>query len=159
MQLFANLFTNFNSILAKTIIYKESLNHKLEKVYFKSQILVHAYWTILRCLDLFKHSSIVSQHQHVLKNINITFSDNTSTPEMFQYSPILGCSSIWDLKYTFSPKFFKNHMSNLAQIWESSLVCLSPSNRPILISKQPYFGFNSISKSPYCLIKINCSKI
>ena len=27
---------------------------------------------------------------------------NTGTPKMFQYSPILGRSSIWDLKYTFS---------------------------------------------------------
>ena len=34
--------------------------------------------------------------------VNITFSGNTGTPEMFQYSPILGHSSIWDLKYTFS---------------------------------------------------------
>ena len=42
-----------------------------EKVYFKSQILVHEYWTIL---DHF----------------------------MFQYSSMLGRSSIWDLKYTFS---------------------------------------------------------
>ena len=48
------------------------------------------------------HSSIVSGcHQHVLKNVNITFLDNTGTPEMFQYLPILGRSSIWDPKYTF----------------------------------------------------------
>ena len=66
-----------------------------------SQVLVHEYWTIP---DHFLHSSIVCSgcHQHVLKNVNITFSDNTGAPEMFQYSPILGRSSIWDLKYTFS---------------------------------------------------------
>ena len=28
-------------------------------------------------------------HQHVLKNVNITFSGNTGTPGMFQSSPIL----------------------------------------------------------------------
>ena len=41
-------------------------------------------------------------YQHILKDVNITFSGNTGTPAMFQYSPILGRSSIWDLKYTFS---------------------------------------------------------
>ena len=41
-------------------------------------------------------------HQHVFKDVKITSSGNTITPEMFQYSPILGRSSIWDLKYTFS---------------------------------------------------------
>ena len=52
----------------------------------------------------FLRSSIVSFSitQHILKNANITFSGNTGTPEMFQYSLILGRSSIWDLKYTFS---------------------------------------------------------
>ena len=71
-----------------------------EKVYFKSQILVHEYWTILHHFGipvLFASGC----HQHVLKNINITFSGNTGAPEMFQYLPILVCSSIWDLKYTF----------------------------------------------------------
>ena len=72
-----------------------------EKVYFKSQILVHEYWTILVHFDvpvLFASEC----NQHVLKNVNITFPDNTGTQEMFQYSPILGRSSIWDLKFTFS---------------------------------------------------------
>ena len=71
-----------------------------EKVYFKSRILVHEHWTILDHFDipvLFASEC----HQHVLKNINITFPGNTSTPKMFQYSSILGRSSIWDLKYTF----------------------------------------------------------
>ena len=73
----------------------------VEKVYFKSQILVHEYWTIL---DHFWVLVLCTSgcHQHVLKNVNITFSGNTGTPELFQYSPILGRSSIWDLKYTFS---------------------------------------------------------
>ena len=73
----------------------------LEKVNFKSQILVHEYWAIL---DHFGVPVLFASgcHQHVLKNANITFSGNTGTPEMFQYSPILGRSSIWDLKYTFS---------------------------------------------------------
>ena len=72
-----------------------------EKVYFKSQILVHEYWTILDhfCVPVLWASG---WHQHVLENVNITFSGNTGTPEMFQYLPILGHSSIWDLKYTFS---------------------------------------------------------
>ena len=72
-----------------------------EKVYFKSQILVHKYWTILDhfgILVLFAFGC----HQHVLKNVNITFPDNTGRHKMFQYLPILGHSSIWDLKYTFS---------------------------------------------------------
>ena len=72
-----------------------------EKVNFKSQILVHEYWTILKHFGvpvLFASGC----HQHVLRNVNILFADNTGTPEMFQYSPILGRSSIWDLKYTFS---------------------------------------------------------
>ena len=34
--------------------------------------------------------------------MKITFSGNTGTLEIFQYSPILGHSGIWDLKYTFS---------------------------------------------------------
>ena len=72
-----------------------------EKVNFKSQILVHEYWTIL---DHFGIPVLFASgcHQHVLKNVNITFPDNTGTPEMFQYLPILERSSIWDLKYTFS---------------------------------------------------------
>ena len=72
-----------------------------EKVYFKSQILVHEYWTIL---DHFGVPVLFASgcHQHVLKNVNITFPGNTGTHEMFQYPPILGRSSIWDLKYTFS---------------------------------------------------------
>ena len=80
-----------------------------EQVYFKSQILVHEYWTILDHFGvpvLFASGS----NQHVLENVNITFSSNTGTLEMFQFSPILGCSSIWDLKYTFSHVFI-----NLAQ--------------------------------------------
>ena len=60
----------------------------------------------------FLRSSIVSfwmtQYQHVLKDVNITFSGNTGTPEMFQYSPILGRSSIWDMKYTFSHLTFSS---------------------------------------------------
>ena len=76
------------------------LQKKRGKVYFKSQILVHAYWTIL---DHFPVPVLFVSgfHQHVPKNVNITFTGNTGTPEMFQYSPILGCSSIWDVKYTF----------------------------------------------------------
>ena len=31
---------------------------------------------------------------------HITFLGNTGVPKMFQYLPILGHSSIWDLKYT-----------------------------------------------------------
>ena len=50
----------------------------------------------------FLRSSIVS---FWIKNVNITFSGNTGTPVMFQYSPILGRSSIWDLKYTFPTVF------------------------------------------------------
>ena len=52
------------------------------------------------CSSIFASGS----HQHVLKNVSITFSFNTGTPDMFQYSPILGRSSIWDLKFTFSNK-------------------------------------------------------
>ena len=72
-----------------------------EKVNFKSQILVHEYWTIL---DHFGVPVLFASgcHQHVLKNVNITFLGNTGTPEMFRYLPILERSSIWDLKYTFS---------------------------------------------------------
>ena len=33
--------------------------------------------------------------------VNIAFSGNIGTPEMFQYSPILGCSSILSLKYAW----------------------------------------------------------
>ena len=74
------------------------------KCILKSQILVHKYWTILDhfCILVLFASRC---HQHILKNMNITFSaisGNTGTPEMFQYSPILGHSSIWDMKYTFS---------------------------------------------------------
>ena len=69
-------------------------------VYFKSQILVHEYWTIL---DHFGVPVLFASgcHQHVLKNVNITFPDNAGTHKMFQYLPILGHSSVWDLKYTF----------------------------------------------------------
>ena len=35
------------------------------------------------------------------KECYIAFLGNTGTPEMSQYSPILGRSSIWDPKYTF----------------------------------------------------------
>ena len=72
-----------------------------EKVNFKSQILVHEYWTIL---DHFGVPVLFASgcHQHVLKDVNITFPDNTGTHKMFQYLPILGRSSIWDLKFTFS---------------------------------------------------------
>ena len=71
------------------------------KVYFRFQILVHEYWTIL---DRFGVPVLFVSGccQHVLSNVNITFLANTGTPEMFQYSPVLGRSSIWDLKYTFS---------------------------------------------------------
>ena len=31
---------------------------------------------------------------------------------MFQYSPILGRSSIWDLKYTFSPLYYESKAKN-----------------------------------------------
>ena len=76
-------------------------NLSSEKVNFKSQILVHEYWTIL---DHFGVPVLFASgcHQHVLKDVNITFPDNTGTHKMFQYLPILGCSSIWDLKFTFS---------------------------------------------------------
>ena len=67
------------------------------KVYFRSQILVHEYWTILNhvCVPVLCASGC---HQHILENINITFLGNTGTPEMFQYSSILECSSIFLLK-------------------------------------------------------------
>ena len=73
----------------------------MEKVYFRSQILVHKYWTIL---DHFGIPVLFASgyNKHVFKNANITFSGNTGTPEMFQYSTILGRSSIWDLKFIFS---------------------------------------------------------
>ena len=73
----------------------------MEKVYFRSQILVHEYWTIL---DHFGIPVLFASgcNQHDFKNINITFLGNTGTPDMFQYSTILGRSSIRDLKYTFS---------------------------------------------------------
>ena len=79
--------------------------HVQEKVNFKSQILVHKYWAIL---DHFGVPVLFASgcHQHVLKNVNITFLGNTGTAEMFQYLPILGRSSIWDLKYTFSHVHF-----------------------------------------------------
>ena len=72
-----------------------------EKVYFKSQILVHEYWTTLDHFGILVLFASGCQ-QHVLKNVNITFAGNTGTHKMFQYLPILGRSSIWDLKYTFS---------------------------------------------------------
>ena len=79
---------------------KKKRKRKSEKVYLKSQIVVHEYWAILDhiCVPSFWKA------QRVLKNVNITFSGNTGTPTMFQYSPIQGRSSIWDLKYTFSRK-------------------------------------------------------
>ena len=54
-----------------------------EKVYFESQIglLVHKYLTILDHFGipvLFASGS----HQHILKNVNITFSGGTATPEV-----------------------------------------------------------------------------
>ena len=72
-----------------------------EKVNFKSQILVHEYWTIL---DHFGVPVLFASgcHQQVLKDVNITFPNNTGTHKVFQYLPILGRSSIWDLKFTFS---------------------------------------------------------
>ena len=73
---------------------------RFEKSVLMSQILVHEYLTILDHFGVPVLCTSVS-HQHVLKNVNITFSCNTGIPKMFQYSPILGCSSIWDLKYTF----------------------------------------------------------
>ena len=93
-----------------TILIIQTLIDKLEKVYFKSQILVHEYWTILT------HSGVPvlfasGCRQHVLKNVNITFLGNTGIPEMFQYPPILARSSIWDMKYTFSDK-----LSQIAQM-------------------------------------------
>ena len=51
-----------------------------KKVYFKSQILVHEYWTILNhfgVLVLFASGCC----QHILKNVNIAFLGNTGTPE------------------------------------------------------------------------------
>ena len=78
---------------------------KREKVYFMSQILVNEYWSIL---DHFLRSSIVSfwitparskeRKYHIFRQYWYT--------RIFQYSPILGRSSIWDLKYTFSEKSF-----------------------------------------------------
>ena len=95
------LFTAAWNIKRGTSINLRHLVQYGEKVYFMSQILVHKYWTILGHFgvpELFASES----HQHVLKNVNITFSGNTGTPEMLQYSPILGRFSIWNLKYTFS---------------------------------------------------------
>ena len=94
-------------------------------MYFKSQILVHEYWTMLDhfCFPVLFASGC---NQHVLKNVNITVSGNTGTPEMSQYPPILGRSSIWDLKYTFSIMAVHLddklcfHMMNLSCIY---LVC------------------------------------
>ena len=119
-----NRFTNWPNYLMyfnKQSIYLTLLWQMLalhwkfrEKVYFKSQILVHEYWTILNHFGipvLFASGC----HQHVLKNINITFSGNTGAPEMFQYLPILVHSSIWDLKYTFS--FFRFQLFEGAQSW------------------------------------------
>ena len=62
---------------------------------------IHEYWTILDHfgIPVFFASGC---NQHDFKNVNITISGNTGTPDMFQYSTILGRSSIWDLKYTFS---------------------------------------------------------
>ena len=93
--------TRFTRSSIDTTLLTSQYAQTREKVYFKSQILVHEYWTILNHFGvpvLFASGC----HQHVLRNVNITFSGNTGTPEMFQHSPILGCSSIWDLKYTFS---------------------------------------------------------
>ena len=103
-----NMFVRYswcvgNLLTAMEAISLKTNKQKKEKVYFRSQILVHEYWTILHHFGipvLFASGS----HQHVLKNVNITISGNSGTPEMFQYSPILGRSSIWDLKYTFSKK-------------------------------------------------------
>ena len=49
-----------------------------EKVYFKSRILVHEYWIIL---DHFGIPVLFASRcgQHVLKNVNITFSGNSGT--------------------------------------------------------------------------------
>ena len=72
-----------------------------EKVNFKSQILVYEYWTIL---DHFLHSSIVCfwmSLAHSKERKYHIFGQYLYT-KMFQYLPILGRSSIWDLKYTFA---------------------------------------------------------
>ena len=44
----------------------------------------------------------------------------TGTPEMFQYSPILGHSGIWDLKYTFSRKPYNSAYFNVDHIHNAS---------------------------------------
>ena len=41
-------------------------------------------------------------HQQVLDYVDRPEGDNSGTPKIFQYWPILECSSIWYLKYTFS---------------------------------------------------------
>ena len=84
----------------KCDVIKQKELELAEKVYFKYQIQVHKYWTILDNFGI-PVLFISGYSQHVLKKVNVTFSGNNSTPEMFQYSPILGRSSIWDLKYTF----------------------------------------------------------
>ena len=66
------------------------------KKYIKSQILVHEYWTKLDHFA-FQYCELLDKYQPFIKNIIITFSGNTGTPKMFQYSH----SIIWELKYTF----------------------------------------------------------
>ena len=88
------------------------LNHFGVPVLLASGCHQHEYWTMLNHFGvpvLFASGC----HQHVLRNVNITFSCNTGTPEMFQYSAILGRSSIWDLKYTFS-KYYATMIQVLA---------------------------------------------
>ena len=68
-------------------------------MYFKSQILVHEYYNTRS----FWRPNIIwfwmpparSKERYLM------FSGHADTPEMFQYLPILGSSSIWDLKQTF----------------------------------------------------------
>ena len=64
------------------------------------------YWVLNNILDHFGIPVLFVSgcHQQVLKTVNNHFLDNSGTPEMFQYLPIIlqGRSSIWDLKYTFS---------------------------------------------------------
>ena len=73
--------------------------------------MVHKYWTTLNhfCIPNFHYI-----HSHFPKNVNITFSGNTDTPEIFQYQTIFECPRfgeylnklgrfrIWDVNYTFS---------------------------------------------------------
>ena len=55
------------------------------------------YWTILA----FQYCELLDD-THIPKNVDVTALGNCDSPEMVEYSLILGSSSIWDPKSTFS---------------------------------------------------------